>query len=229
MDNLRTTELQPGEQAKGRRLEFMGFSSSGKEIFLARQFYLDVYDLEGNRTKSVQLEYHAKPTHMIAGMFGSYVLVGDTLGHVMMADTSSEKRPQLKGGRAGDAVLFIESNSDSNRAIVVFESGRAKLVVIDDPSTPIELELESTCVLQAAFSPAQHSDRFITASCTGRIDVWHLTNGSPVRLASFNHGDTPVGLATFSSDGRRVISLGEDNTYKVWDVASQTMVTSLSR
>lgn len=56
VDNLRTKELRPGNQAEGRRLEFMGFSLSGKEIFVARQFYLDVYDLEGNRTKSVQLE-----------------------------------------------------------------------------------------------------------------------------------------------------------------------------
>ena len=30
MDNLRTKELQPGDQAKCRRLEFMGFSLSGK-------------------------------------------------------------------------------------------------------------------------------------------------------------------------------------------------------
>jgi hypothetical protein len=226
MDNLRTKELQPGDRAKGRRLEFMGFSSSGKEIFLARQFYLDIYDLEGNRTKSVQLEFHAKPTHMIAGMFGSYVLVGDTVGHVMLADTSSDKRPQLKGGRYRDAVLFIESNSDANRAIVVFESGRAELVVIDDPSAPAEFDLQTKGTMQAAFGPAPHADRFLTTSRTGWIDVWQLMSGIPARLASFNHGDTPVGLASFSSDGRRVISLGNDSTYKVWDVASQALVVS---
>jgi hypothetical protein len=84
VDNLRTKELQPGDQAKRRRLEFMGFSLSGKEILVARQFYLDIFDLDGNRTRSVQLEFHAKPTHLIAGMFDSYVLVGDTVGHVML-------------------------------------------------------------------------------------------------------------------------------------------------
>lgn len=42
VDNLRTSELQAGDRGKGRRLEFMGFSLSGREIFVVRQFYLDI-------------------------------------------------------------------------------------------------------------------------------------------------------------------------------------------
>jgi WD40 repeat protein len=171
----------------------------------------------------VQLEYHAKPTHLIAGMFGSYVLVGDTVGNVMLADTSSNRRPQL-GGRYLDAALFIESSSDGNRAIVVFESGRAMLVVMNDPSKPIKFELVTDDTIQVAFGP--RGDHFLTASRTGRIDVWHLASGIPVRLASFNHGKTPVGLASFSRDGSRVISLDDDSTYKIWDVASGATIVS---
>jgi WD40 repeat protein len=227
MDNLRTKELQPGDQAKGRRLEYMGFSSSGNEIFVARQFYLDVYDLAGNRTKSVQLEFHAKPTHLIAGMFGSFVLVGDTVGHLMLADTSSNRRPQLKGGERRDAALFIESHAEANRALVVFESGRGELVVIDDPSAPAEYELEATGTIQAAFSPHPHTDRFLTASHSGQIDVWRFAGAAPAKIASFSLGNkTPVGLASFSSDGARVVSLGSDGTYKVWDISTQELVAS---
>ena len=226
VDNLRTRELLPGDRAKGRRLEYMGFSSSGQEIFLARQFYLDVYDLEGNRTKSVQLEYHAKPTHLIAGMFDSYVLVGDTVGHVMLADTSSDKRPQLKGGRYPDAALFIETSPDADRAIVVFESGRAAFLVIDDPASPGEYELATQKTIHAAFSPRPHADRFLTTSRTGRIDVWQSTAGAPAGLASFEHGATAVGLASFSGDGTRVISLGDDGAYKVWDIGQRKLVAS---
>ena len=203
----------------------MGFSSSGQEIFLARQFYLDVYDLEGNRLKSVQLEYHAKPTHLIAGMFHSYVLVGDTVGHVMLADTLSDKRPQLKGGRYPDAAVFIETSPDADRAIVVFESGRTAFLVIDDPASPGEYELETKGTIHAAFSLRPRVDRFLTTSRTGRIDVWRLTHGAPNRLASFEHGATAVGLASFSGDGTRVISLG-DTSYKIWDIGQRTLVAS---
>lgn len=226
MDNLRTKELRPGDVAKGRRVEYMGFSSSGNEIFVARQFYLDVYDLEGIRIKSVQLEYHAKPTHLIAGMFGSFVLVGDTVGHVMLADTSSEKRPQLKGGLYPDAALLIESNSEANRAIVVFESGRVQFVVINDPSSPAEYELGTKGTIHAAFIPRPHTGRFLTASQTGQIDVWRFADGAPAKLASFNHGTTPVGLASFSGDGARIISLSADDVYKIWDISKRELVVS---
>jgi WD40 repeat protein len=226
VDNLRTKELQPGDQAKGRRLEYLGFSSSGNEIFVARQFYLDIYNLAGERTRSVQLEYHAKPTHLIAGMFGSYVLVGDTVGNVMLADTLSGKRPQLKGSRYRDAALFIESNPEGTRAIVVFESGRVELVVIDDPSAPAEYELGAKGTIHVSFSPAADVDCFLTASQTGQIDVWQLAGGSLAKLASFNHGGTATGLASFSSDGRRVISLGNDGTYKVWDLGERRLMVS---
>ena len=120
----------------------------------------------------------------------------------------------------------MESNSDGNRAIVIFESGRAELVVIDDPSSPAEFELGANGTMHAAFSPQPHADRFLTTSHTGRIDVWQLTNGIPVQVVSFDHGETPVGLASFSSDGSRVISLGDDSTYKVWDIASRALLVS---
>lgn len=227
MDNLRTKELQPGDQAKGRRLEYMGFSTAGSEIFVARQFYLDVYDLEGNRTKSVQLEYHAKPTHLIAGMFGSHVLVGDTVGHVMLADTLSVKRPQLKGGRYKDAALFIESNLQGTNAIVTFESGQAKFVALGDPSSPVEHELSAQDTIHASFATLPHTGRFLTTSRTGEIGVWQFAGtAAPDKVATFKHGETPVGLATFSNDAARVISVGNDGTYKIWGIDRNELVVS---
>jgi hypothetical protein len=227
LDNLRTTELQPGDQARGRRLEFMGFSTSGNEVFVARQFYLDIYDLAGTRARSVQLEYHAKPTHLIAGMFGSYVLVGDTVGHLMLADTLTDKRPQLRGGRRhADAALFIESNPAGTRAIVIFESGLASLVVLDQPSAAAQVEIDMKGVIQASFGPGPTPDRFLTASRTGEITVWQFADRTLARLVSFSHGGTAIGLASFSSDGTRVISLGADGVYKIWSIAGQDLVVS---
>jgi hypothetical protein len=169
LETLRTTELIPGEQARNRRLEYMGFSISGNEIFISRQFYLDIYGIEGHLDRSVQLEFHAKPTHLIAGMFGSYVLVGDTVGHLMLADTGSPRRVQLSGGRYGDPALFFESNESGTRTIVVFESGRAELINLEDVNSPIEIEVEKQGVDVATFSRSLRSERFITATKTGEI------------------------------------------------------------
>ncbi|MBI2718729.1 MAG: hypothetical protein HYX36_08200 [Rhizobiales bacterium] len=224
METLETRQLEPGEQASGRRLEFMGFSLKGGEIFVARQFYLDIHDLAANRIKSVQLEFHAKPTHLIAGMFGSYVLVGDTAGHVMLADTVSDARPQL--GRGRGAALFIEGNVNGNRAIVIFESGQAQLVIIDDPRSPIVCELDMADVMGAAFDPGLDADRFVATTRTGEIAVWQIASRTATRIASFNHGQTAVQLAGFSGDGSRVISLGDDGTCKIWNIRTQSLVAS---
>lgn len=232
LDNLRTTELLPGEQARGRRLEYMGFSASGREIFVARQFYLDIHDLEGKLIKSVQLEYHAKPTHLIAGMFGSYVLVGDTVGHLMLADTESDKRPQLRSSRHRDAAVFFETNAAGTLAIVIFESGRSDLIVLDDLAAPVEHELATEGIVHAEFGPAAQSDRFLTTSKTGRVDVWRFTGartgseGRPYRVSSFTYGNTAVGLASFSSDGQRIISLDDKGAFQITDAATGSHVVS---
>jgi hypothetical protein len=229
LDNLRTIELAPGDKAARRRLEYIGFSTSGEQVFVARQFYLDIYDLAGTRINSVQLEYHAKPTHLIAGYFGTYLLVGDTVGHLMLADTKSSARPQLRGGKYPDAALFIESSAQRPRAIVVFESGKSELVVVDDPNAASEFDLGTKDTIAVAFSPMEDVDRFVTASKSGQIDVWQFTSGPPTLLASFDHGDVPVGLASFSSQGERAISLDADGTVKVWDIARRGLLSTFSQ
>ena len=226
LDTLRTKELSPGTQARGRRLEYMGFSTSGEEIFVARQFYLDIYDTQGDLTKSVQLEYHAKPTHLIAGMFGSYVLVGDTVGHIMLADTESPNRPQLKGGRHRDAALLVESNKKGTRAIVVFESGRADLIVLDDLKSPAQYEVATANVTFAAFSESATSGRFLTATKDGKVDLWDFADVKPKRRASLSHSVTSVGIAGFSKDDERVMSLGNDGTFRLWDVITGRLIAS---
>jgi WD40 repeat protein len=225
LDNLRTQELPPEKNAVGRRLEYMGFSNSGEQIFVVRQFYLDVYGIEGDHTQSVNLDYHAQPINLIAGMFGSYVLVGDTTGHLFLADTVSSKRPQLTSGHG--APLFIETNEKGTRAIVVFESGKADLVVLDNINTPIQREVANEAVIFATFSQSKGSERFLTATKSGEIDLWNFDGGTVKRLSHFNHGKTPVRLAGFSEDELRVISLGDDGTLRFWDSTTGGLIASI--
>jgi hypothetical protein len=225
LETLRTKELSPGKQGQGRRLEFMGFSTSGDEIFVTRQFYLDIYDITGELTRSVQLESNAKPTHLIAGMFGSYVLVGDTQGNLMLADTVSDERPQLRR-EFKDAPLLFESNERGTRAIVICESGRADLIVLDTPHSPSQHQIAKEGVIFGSFSQSPGSEHFLAATKQGRIDVWDFDSGKLKKLASFNHGKTPIGLAEFSKDEHRVVSLGDDGTFRLWDITTGNLIAS---
>jgi hypothetical protein len=176
LETLRTRELSPGEQGHGRRLEFMGFSTSGDEIFVTRQFYLDIYAITGELTRSVQLAFNAKPTHLIAGMFGSYVLVGDTEGNLMLADTVSDERRQLRR-QFQDAPLLVESNERGTRAIVIFESGRADLIALDTPHSPSQHQIANEGVILGSFSQSPGLEHLLAATRQGRIDVWDFDSG----------------------------------------------------
>ncbi len=218
LDSRRTLELHPGTDARGRRLEFMGFSRSGREVLICRQFHLDIFDLEGELLGSRELGYHAKPIHLVGGLFGDYVLVADTLGHVWTADTTAMGGAQLDGG--GGTAVFMDSNATGNRWVIVLDSGRADLVTITDPESPSQHRLHDDQALYGTFDLAQDSEQMVTTGRDGTVAVWDVGTGEPQKLRTFVHGAVPVGLASFSADGKRVISLGSDGSVCIWDIAS---------
>ena len=144
----------------------------------------------------------------------------------MLADTASKERPQLKGGRYRDAPLLFESNEKGTRAIVVFESGRADLIVMNNPRSPQQLQVANEGIVFASFSQSPRSEHFLLATKQGRIDLWDFEGAKLKELASFNHGQTPVGLAGFSKDEHRVSSLGDDGTFWLWDATSGHLIAS---
>jgi WD40 repeat protein len=144
----------------------------------------------------------------------------------MLADTESPNRPQLKGGRHRDAALLVESNKKGTRAIVVFESGRADLIVLDDLKSPAQHEVATANVTFAAFSESATSGCFLTATKDGKVDLWDFEDGKPKKRASLSHGTMPVGIAGFSTDEQRVVSLSNDGTFRLWDAITGRLIAS---
>ena len=225
LDTMRTVELLAGDQASGRRLEYMGFAASNDEIFVARQFYLDIYDLEGNLINSTQLEYHAKPTHLIAGRFDGHVLVGDTVGNLMLADTDGTDRPQLHGGARRDAPIHIETHSEKPYAIVIFESGRADFFDFSDINNPLQHQFSKTGVIFCGFSKLPGSMKFVAGFEDGRIEIYSYSAGVAKKVLALSADSVAsVDLASFSNDDQRVIVLREDGKMEVWSLETGKLI-----
>ena len=80
--------------------------------------------------------------------------------------------------------------------------------------------------IRAGVSPAVGTRWFREA---GGMATSHLRPSAPPpsgRYLTFKHGETSIGLVGFSSDGSRVISLGTDSIYKIWDIATGSLVGS---
>ncbi len=60
--------------------------------------------------------------------------------------------------------------------------------------------------------------RFIIVSYTGGAEIWNVRSKSSVFVINA-HGDEQVNDARFSADGRFAVTLGEDNTIRVWNTA----------
>jgi WD40 repeat protein len=155
-------------------------------------------------------------------MFGQFILAGDTVGHVMLADTESDDRPQLEGARHRVAPLFVEPDPTGNHAILLFEDGRADWLALADPNDVQQTTLPIEGVTNAVFDLA--SDRFATATREGEVDLWSNVDGPEKRL---HQGGVPVELVSFAEGSERLVALCGDGSVRLWDIESAELLTSI--
>jgi len=207
-----------------RRLEYMGFSSDGEHIFVTRQFWLDVYELDGTLIFTRELGQTAQPLHIAAGYFKkTSILVCDSEGEMWFVDTATGKTSRWYGQNpAGkEPAILVEPSGSGHRAIVVFESGAVFLLTVKDSAKPTMTPLDAADVTFANFQEAY--SRFATADKTGNIKVWQLIAGEPELIASFQQ-DGASGLIKFSDDGKRLLSVAEDGSIRIWVIRSKEVL-----
>ncbi len=224
-ETLQARKLEPcsGETAT-MRLEYAGFSVSKREIFVSRAFYVDIYDIDGNclSQDSILFEATKSPIHIVAGYLDAKYLIGaDSQGRVWLMDSTTQQgnRPNEKlSGSENDAVVAIELSPNARAATTVYESGRVDLISFGNTGQFYHWPVLSEGGLSATFRPIGTEIFFLTTEQSGKVRVWTVEADQLKEFISFDHQSRPIDTASFSEDGKRIVSIDADSTLWIWDI-----------
>ncbi len=110
---------------------------------------------------------------------------------------------------------------DGSRIVSVAKS-RVEIRIVETGREAFPtLELEAT-VVHAAFSP--DGLKIVTTQVNGKVRVWGLAESGLKNLGSYTHRSEAL-FASFSRDGRQVVSVGLDVAAVVWDAESGSLIS----
>jgi WD40 repeat protein len=127
--------------------------------------------------------------------------------------------PTLKGH--GASVRLARFSPDGSRIVTTSDDKTARLWDVVSTRNIRTLEGHAGPVVAAVFA-GNGSERLITwAEEDSNLRLWDASNGDEV--AVLNHAGHVLG-ASFSRDGKRVVSAGADDTLRQWDATTGAAV-----
>ena len=136
---------------------------------------------------------------------------GDSIVRLWDLETGQVIR-KITGHHAGfedlrfspDGRYLITANDDQTSRI--FEVATGKTLRIFNSRTAVQAGLFT------------HDGKFVLTTNLGEVDIWSLET-SPGGMI-FSADDQPIRKASFSPDGKRVVTASNDSTARIWDTAS---------
>jgi hypothetical protein len=242
LDNttLKLVRLQaPSYQALDgprRRLEYAGFSSSGRQIYLARQYNIEIYDVSG-RHLLTSLNGAGSTKYPISAVDGvlndSWIVLGDVAGGIYTFSleanrTSKASEFWMVHHHARDPLLEIESSASGSHTAFLRKSGQVQLWRTGVLQRDAVLTVAESGGTALAFGPGRPSEQLAVGNADGRLSLHAITTPGLANLRTLRHGFDGIGHISFSSDGQRLMSVSAGASARVWDLASGRLLRQVS-
>ena len=132
----------------------------------------------------------------------------------------------LKGH--SDAVSFVAFSPDGQQIASASNDGTIKIWNANNGNTLFTLSGDFGAFEYITFSPdgkflAAVSDGEISSGCS--IKIWNLSNRK-IEHTLYGHNDG-IRSITYSPNGKYLLSTSVDNTARIWDIKSETLLMSL--
>ncbi|MEN8261176.1 MAG: toll/interleukin-1 receptor domain-containing protein, partial [Pseudomonadota bacterium] len=221
-ESLRATKLEPPERRDRikRRLEYAGFGNSGRKIYLARQFNVEIYDLQGRFEKEFYVSSTKYPITIVDGVREDGLLViGDSTGPVWLVDVMNEKTEGkfFRYNTYNPLVSFAVSPS-GRTAVLLLRSGEVFLWHIGEGAIrpPVQIPHEGKAII-ALFKPSEAEETWLVGGEDGVVVLWTIADGQAMPVATFEHRGEPIGYATFQEELKRLIIFSDSGKPRIWD------------
>jgi len=210
-ETLRAVKLEPRD-ALNYRVEDVSFDRRSRFVFITRYFHLDVYTIEGRRVGGYKFSRHTKsPVHLVDGYFHDrYILGAETKGGVWLVDIDGDRDStlQVRAEYAGAAALACDIAPDGTLAALIFESGAAALLALDDDGQPSLTPIDSEDIVFAGFT--DEGATLLTAGRDGVIAIWEIAAGTVRETDRLPALPAPVDWISIDENRKRFAAVGAD-------------------
>jgi WD40 repeat protein len=174
----------------------------------------DIGRLWNARTGQLQRELRKHVDRIGAVAFspdGKLVATGSRDGTAIVWDTSTGDLVTIHSGHRG-FVSGVAFSPDGGSIATASSEGLARVFVAESPTLRAILIGHTEAVTDLAFMP--RGATLVTGSADGTVRHWDPLQFP--RLAEVRREQEPVADVSFSSDGRDILSVGENDPARVW-------------
>ncbi len=231
-DSKNTFETKPDIRTRRRtkrRLEFVGFGTSGKKIYLSRQYNVEVYSINGGFLKEFKTGGGCTkyPISYVTGVMDDQLIVyGDTDGGVYTLNYTTGDCQSL-GRRPGRILIKFDLNLSGQYGVLVFRDRTASLWEISPKNSRKNLlKLPNKTILSAWFNP-RIENQLLTSGEDGLVTLWEIREGTLHQVHVYQHADEPIEFSMFSDDGQSIITVNSSKKVTIWDTTTGKEIGSI--
>ena len=221
-ETLRAVKLEP-PTGSGGRVEDVAFDRASRHVFVARDFHVIMYGVDGHHLGGYEFGRHTKsPIHLLDGFFADrFILGAETKGGVWLADPNDRNATLTVHyeSHGDDAIMFTDIAPGGLRATLVYESGKANLLELNADGQPVLHEIAADGARYAGF-PTGRDD---TIATTGALGVFRLLEVGADGLREIL-SSKPLGAqadwVAFDAQANRYALIGADRRIHILDGAS---------